>query len=96
MVGLNVKEPETPFKDITSTSPYAEAVTFLKAENIIGGYADQTLQPSETGEGTRRLPHRRRDHRQLRPRTREDEHLQQRDGAHRGRKSDRSCRPDCN
>ncbi len=39
---------ETPFKDVTSTSPYAEAVTFLKAENIIGGYDDQTFRPSET------------------------------------------------
>lgn len=39
---------ETPFKDITSTSPYAEAVTFLQAENIIGGYDDQTFRPSET------------------------------------------------
>ncbi|AWE07138.1 hypothetical protein DCE79_06840 [Lysinibacillus sp. 2017] len=39
---------ETPFKDITSTSPYAEAVAFLQAENIIGGYDDQTFRPSET------------------------------------------------
>lgn len=39
---------ETPFKDITATSPYAEAVTFLKSENIIAGYNDQTFRPSET------------------------------------------------
>lgn len=36
---------ETPFKDITSTSPYAEAVTFLNSENIITGYEDQTFRP---------------------------------------------------
>ena len=39
---------ETPFKDITSTSPYAEAVSFLNAENIITGYEDQTFRPLET------------------------------------------------
>lgn len=38
---------ETPFKDVAETSLYAEAVTFLKAENIITGYADQTFRPSE-------------------------------------------------
>lgn len=38
---------ETPFKDITETSPYAEAVAFLKAENIITGYGDQTFRPAE-------------------------------------------------
>ena len=38
---------ETPFKDITETSPYAEAASFLKAENIITGYADQTFRPAE-------------------------------------------------
>ena len=38
---------ETPFKDIAETSPYAEAVAFLKAENIITGYADQTFRPVE-------------------------------------------------
>ena len=38
---------ETPFKDMAETSPYAEAVAFLKAENIITGYADQTFRPAE-------------------------------------------------
>ena len=38
---------ETSFKDMAETSPYAEAVTFLKAENIITGYADQTFRAAE-------------------------------------------------
>ena len=38
---------ETPFKDIAETSLYAEAAAFLKSENIITGYADQTFRPTE-------------------------------------------------
>ena len=38
---------QTPFKDMAETSPYAEAVTFLKSQNIITGYADQTFRPAE-------------------------------------------------
>ena len=38
---------ETSFKDMAETSPYAEAVTFLKSENIITGYGDQTFRPAE-------------------------------------------------
>ncbi|MGM9949612.1 MAG: alpha/beta fold hydrolase [Lysinibacillus sp.] len=38
---------ETPFKDVTATSPYAEAVQFLKDEKIITGYGDGTFRPME-------------------------------------------------
>ena len=38
---------ETPFKDVVATSPYAEAVQFLKSENIITGYGDGTFRPME-------------------------------------------------
>ena len=38
---------ETPFKDVSSTSLYAEAVTYLNAKNIITGYSDQTFRPLE-------------------------------------------------
>ena len=37
---------ETPFKDMAETSPYAEAVTFLKAENIITGYGGSNIPSS--------------------------------------------------
>ncbi len=38
---------EAPFKDVATTSPYAEAVQFLKAKNIITGYGDGTFRPME-------------------------------------------------
>ena len=38
---------EAPFKDVAATSPYAEAVQFLKAKNIITGYGDGTFRPMD-------------------------------------------------
>ncbi|WP_431027221.1 alpha/beta fold hydrolase [Lysinibacillus sp. LZ02] len=39
---------ETSFTDISTSSPYAEAVEFLKEQHIITGYGDQTFRPTET------------------------------------------------
>lgn len=39
---------ESSFKDVTASSSYGEAISYLKAEGIITGYGDGTFRPFET------------------------------------------------